>query len=61
MAAIFADNIFICILLNENFLILNRISLKYVPYGPIDNKPSLIQMMGCRRTGDKPLSEPMMV
>ena len=31
MAAIFADDIFKCILLNENFLILDKISLKYVP------------------------------
>ena len=31
MAAIFADDIVICIFLNENFWILNNISLKYVP------------------------------
>ena len=61
MAAIFADDIFICIFLNENFWILNKISLKYVPQALIDNKPSLVQIMGCRWTGDKPLSEPLMV
>ena len=33
MAAISADDIFKCILLNEMFLILNKISLKYVSYG----------------------------
>ena len=38
MAAIFADDIFRCIFLNENFWISNKISLKYVPYGLIDNK-----------------------
>ena len=27
---------------------------------PIDNKPALAQVMVCRRTGDKPLPEPMM-
>ena len=27
---------------------------------PNDNNPALVQIMGCRRTGDKPLSEPMM-
>ena len=31
MAAIFADNIFMCIFLNKNFWISNKISLKYVP------------------------------
>ena len=31
MAAILADDIFKCISLNDNFLILNKISLKYVP------------------------------
>ena len=29
----------------------------YVPYGLIDNKPSLVQIMGCRLTSDKPLTE----
>ena len=42
MAAIFADDIFKCIFLNESFLILIKISLKYVPKGLIDNKPSLV-------------------
>ena len=27
--------------------------------GPIDNKPALVQVMAWRRTGDKPLFEPM--
>ena len=58
MAAIFADDISIFISLNENVLIPYTISLKYVPYGLIYNKPSLVQIMV---TGDKPLSEPMMV
>ena len=37
------------------------VSLKYVLQSIIDNKPSLVQIMGSRRAGDKPLSEPMMV
>ena len=37
MATIFADDSFICIFLNENSWISNEISLKYVPYGLIDN------------------------
>ena len=36
-------------------------SLKFVPKGPINNFPALVQLMGWRRPGDKPLSEPMMV
>ena len=27
---------------------------------PIDNKPTLVQIMAWRRTGDKPLHEPIM-
>ena len=36
------------------------ISLKFVPKGPINNIPALVQIMAWRQTGDKPLSEPMM-
>ena len=37
-----------------------KISLKFVPKGPINNIPSLVQKMVWRRSGDKPLSEPML-
>ena len=47
--------------LNENERISLRISLKFVPKGPINNIPALVQIMAWRRTGDKPLSEPMLV
>ena len=57
----FADDIFKCIFLNENERILPRISLKFVLKVPINNIPTLIQIMAWRRPGDKPLSEPMMV
>ena len=60
MAAILADDIFKCIFLNEKFCIMIRISLKFVPKGPIDNKWALVQVMGWRQTGDKPLPGPMM-
>ena len=60
MAAIFADDILKCIFLNENSRIPIGISLKFVPRNPIDNKPALVQVMVWRRTGDKPLPEPMM-
>ena len=59
MAAILADDNFKCIFLNENDGILIRISLKFVPRSPIDNKPALVRVMAWRRTGDKPLPEPM--
>ena len=57
----FADDIFKCIFLNENVWIPIKISLKFVPKGPINNIPSLVQIMVWRRSGAKPLSEPMMV
>ena len=57
----FADDIFKCIFLNENVLIPITISLKFVPKGPINNIPALVQIMAWRRPGDKPLSEQMMV
>ena len=53
-----ADDIFICILLNENVRILLDISLKFVQ---INNIPALVQIMAWRRPGDKPLSETMTV
>ena len=57
----FADDIFKCILLNETPLISIKISLKFIPKGPINNIPALVQIMAWRRPGDKPLSEPMMI
>ena len=57
----FADDTFKRIFLNENVRISNKISLKFVPKGPINNIPALVQIMAWRRSGDKPLSEPMMV
>ena len=38
-----------------------RISLKFVPKVPNDNKSALVQVMAWRRPGDKPLSELMLV
>ena len=57
----FADDIFKRIFLNENVWIPIKISLKFVHKGPIINIPALVQIMAWRRSGDKPLSEPMMV
>ena len=52
----FGDDKFKYIFKNKNCFILIYISLKFVL---IDNKPALVQIMAGRRTGDKPLSEPM--
>ena len=57
----FADDIFKCIFLNENVWIPIKISMKFVPKGPINNIPVLVHIIARHRPGDKPLSEPMMV
>ena len=54
-----ADNVYKCISSNKNFRILNKILLKYVPWGLIDNMVALAQITAWHRTGDKPLSEAM--
>ena len=56
MAAIFE-----WIFWNENAWISINISLKFVPRSPINNIPTLLQVMAWGRPGDKPLSESMMV
>ena len=56
----FSDDIFKCIFFKEYVWILIKISLKFVPKGPIDNKPSLFQIMAWCQSGAKPSSEPVM-
>ena len=46
--------------MNEKFPISIRISLKFIPKGPIDNRSALIQVMTWHQTGVKPLPEPML-
>ena len=55
------DDIFKRIFVNENVIISIAISLKFVPKGPINNIPALVQIMAWRRSGDKPLYEPILV
>ena len=57
----FPDDIFKCIFLSEKVWIPIKISLKFVPGGPINNIPALVQIMAWCRQGNKPLSQPMMV
>ena len=56
-----ADDDFKRIFLSENVWISIDISLKFIPKGPIDNIPALAQIMAWCRSGEKPLSEPMVV
>ena len=51
----FAEHIFKCIFLNDKVCILIKISLEFIPKGPIDNNPA----SGWGRIGDKPSSQPM--
>ena len=57
----FPDVIFKCNFLNENVWISSKMLLKFVPKGPTNNIPALVQIMAWRQPGDKPLSEPMLV
>ena len=56
----FSDDTFKRIFLNKNVSISIKISLKFVPKGPINNIPAMVQIMARRRPGNKPLFEPMM-
>ena len=57
----FTGGVFKCIFLKENVWILHNISLKFAPKVQINNIPALVQIMAWCRSGNKPLSEPMMV
>ena len=54
-----ADDTFNCIFVIEKFCI--KISVKFVPKGPINNNLALVQIMAWCRLGAKPLSEPMLI
>ena len=61
MAAILVvHDIFKCIFVNENDRIPIQISLKCVHRSPMHYKSALVPVMAWSRTGDKPLSEPML-
>ena len=57
----FPNDIFKWIFLNENIDLSMKISLTFVPKGPVNNIPALVQIMVWHCPGDKPISEPMMV
>ena len=54
MAAIFSDDIFKRISLNENVSILMKNSLDFVAKGHINIIPALVQTMAWRRLGKMP-------
>ena len=56
-----ADDIFKCIFLNKNVSILIKTSLKVIPKGPINSIPALVQILASPLSGDKPLSESVML
>ena len=49
----FAEDTFKRVFFNEKVWILIKISLKFVPKGPINNIPALDQIMAWRRPGNK--------
>ena len=64
MADIFANDIFECIFLNEDYCILIKDGLKNVPMGPIKNPSALLLVMAWQswhRTGLKPLCDLMLM
>ena len=56
----FPCGIFKCIFFNENIWIFIKMSLKFIPKGPINSIPALVQIMAWRRSSDKPLFKRMM-
>ena len=60
MAAILADNISNAFSWMKTIELQLKISLKFVPRSPINHNPALVQVMAWRRTGTKPLPEPML-
>ena len=61
MAAIFQMTFSKCIFSKENICISIKISLQFLPKGPINNILVLVQIMAWYQPGNKLLSEPMMV
>ena len=56
-----ADEIVKCIFFYENVRFSIEISPNFVCKGSFNNIPALVQIMAWRRSGERPLSEPMMV
>ena len=50
----FADDVFGCFFVNENFCILTKISVKFVPKGPINKNLALVYIMAIILTNTDP-------
>ena len=61
MAYLFANGIYRRIFLHDMCFISIPIPLEYIPGGHINSKPPLIQTMAWWRSGEKPLSESVLV
>ena len=61
MAAIFQTTFSNAFSWTNIYQIWLKVHWSFVPKGPMNNIPALVQIMAWRRPGDKPLSEPMMV
>ena len=46
-----------CIFLNENVCIFIEVLLKFFHWGPVTNKPALVEIIAWCRTSDKPISK----
>ena len=57
----FADDVIKCIFFDKTYRVLVKISLKVVCNIPINNSTAFMQKIVRRRSGDKPLSEPMLI
>ena len=56
----FPDYSFKCVLLDELFYALIKISVKFVPVCPIGNNLAMVQIMVWGQTGAKPLPQQLM-
>ena len=46
--------------MKEKSCVMIRISMRFLPKDPINNKLAMVQVMAWCRTGNKPLPEPML-
>ena len=56
-----ADEILKCFFINEKYHIFIQISLRFIPKGPINNMPSMVQIMPWRHSDDNQLSDDSVV
>ena len=57
----FGNDIVKPIFMNPHHYVLIKISQKFVPGCPVENKPALVQVIAWRQPGDEPLPEPILM